>query len=454
MTLAIHAIAEDQNRWWADVHHRNSRTIRHVRPIFSRLWAHLGDRATDRAAVLIGPRQVGKTTLLLQLADRLLDEGWPPANLTYFDFGDDRLGDPVSPRLLTSMETPGLRSDWPRIFLLDEVQESVNWQRWLKGAVDAARRIDPQLRPSFVLTGSAAGHLRDGGIESGPGRWDEISIEGLTYSEFLMLGANPGETANDVAAREPSAFRRYLLFGGFPEHARLGGGQEDPLARIRQDIVERAILRDLRRQGVDLDRVKRLFLYLATDSGSIWNAEARASDLGANSKSVVDWLTLLEQTHLIRRLERDNARAKASSRLKSRPKIYAADHGLITALSAVSDPISDTDIRGKVLEAAVYRHIREFDRSGNVTFFRPGEDLEIDFLIPRRGQPPIAIEVTGATNADSRKLLRFSKAARLAGSSRQLLVHGGIGLHSEGTVDLIGARDFLLAPENWLGDAK
>lgn len=453
--MAFPSIVEDQNRWWSDRHFRTSRAIRHVRPIFSKLWAHLGDRTTERAAVLIGPRQVGKTTLLLQLADRLLDEGWPPANLTYFDFSDDRLGDPVSPRVVVDLQMPGLRADWPRVFLLDEVQESVKWQRWLKGAIDSARRMDARLRPVFLLTGSAAGQLRNGGIESGPGRWDEINIEGLTYSEFLMLGANDGETVQDVASREPGAFRRYLLFGGFPEHARLGGQQQNPLARIRQDIVDRAILRDLRREGVDLDRVKRLFLYLITDSGSIWNAEARANDLGANSKSVVDWLTLLEQTHLVRRLEREvSSGAKASTKIKSRPKIYAADHGLITALSGGADPLSDSEIRGRVLEAVVYRHLREHDDAGNVTFFRPAEDLEIDFLLPGPRRSSVAIEVTSATDVDSRKLLRFTKAAGVAGSRKRLLIHGGIGRHSEGAVELVGAKDFLLAPDQWLGDSK
>jgi predicted AAA+ superfamily ATPase len=72
----IEGVLEDQNRWWYDANHRKLPGFYHRRDAFDGLWRLLAG-AGERATVLVGPRQVGKTTLLLQVADRLLDEGWP-----------------------------------------------------------------------------------------------------------------------------------------------------------------------------------------------------------------------------------------------------------------------------------------------------------------------------------------------------------------------------------------
>ena len=68
--------------------------------------------------LLLGPRQVGKTVLLLQLADDLLDKGLPPQNLTYFDFSDERITEEVTARQVVEAQPVGVNSEYPRVFLL------------------------------------------------------------------------------------------------------------------------------------------------------------------------------------------------------------------------------------------------------------------------------------------------------------------------------------------------
>lgn len=447
----ISSLLQYQNRWWSDPRFRVARVYANRRDVFPRVLSYAGDLNIGRAALLLGPRQVGKTTLLLQMVDELLDRGWPPANVIFFDFADDRLLAAISPRDVTEAKPPGLRADWPRVFLFDEIQESLAWQRWLKSAVDDSRRTPKSERGIFIATGSSAGTLSDGTIESGQGRWDEIPIEGLSYGEFLKLNARAidgvVETAEQVSARDPSAFDRYLLTGGFPEHARSALVQ-NPLPRIRQDIIERALLRDLRRSGTEIDRVKRLFIYLVADSGAIWHRRNRAHDMGANEKSLDDWLDLLEGTRLIWRLEPDRQPPmKAATQLRPRKKIYAADHGLVTAMSSLADPLADPDVRGSVLEAAVFRHLRDVARSTNaeLSYFRRSDDLEIDFVLrPARGQA-IAIEVTSSARARG-KIGRLTKAAGAARIDRRVLVYDGL---VEGTlegIERISAHRFLSDP--------
>lgn len=455
----ISALLIDQNRWWGVPGYRTVRGYPNRRDAFAHVLEYAGELRSNRAALLLGPRQVGKTTLLLQVVDDLLDRGWPPGNITFFDFSDDRLIGPISPRAIMAATPPGLNAGQRRVFLFDEIQEALSWERWLKSAVDDARRSIAPERPIFIATGSAASALADGTVESGQGRWDEIPIEGLSYGEFLRLNAlmidGVPESESEVSGRDPSVFDRYLLTGGFPEYARPESGR-NALSTIRQDIIERALLRDLRRSGTEIDRVKRLFVYLATDSGSAWNADNRAQDLDANRKSVDAWLDLLERTRLVCRLEADQpANSKASARLRPRKKIYAADHGLVTAMSSLPDPLADPGIRGRVLETAVFRHLREVARTsdGHLGYFRQRDDLEIDFVFrPRRG-PSVAIEVTTSSRPKG-KITRLGKAAGVVGIDRRMLVYDGLIEDERAGIETIPAHRFLAQPLRYLETSR
>jgi hypothetical protein len=299
-------------------------------------------RLEDRRAVLvIGPRQVGKTTLLFQAVDDLLDRGWPPANVLYFDFSDPRLVDDVSPRDVLAITPAGVSADRPRVLLLDEISRATRWDLWLKQAVD--RGIG-----RIAATDSAASVLRQGSRESGQGRWDELWLEGLDFPEFVALRSPPGESFEAGLAAAPNHLDAYLELGGFPEYA-----NSDPSAevrrRLRSDVVERAILRDLAGRVEDPNRVRDLFVYLVQESGGLLNVQNRARDLDADHRSVASWLALLEDTLLISSLPL--AGPHAAARLRSQPKVYAVDHGLVQAFAALPEPGRDHDIRSRVFEA-------------------------------------------------------------------------------------------------------
>ncbi|HET6149257.1 MAG TPA: ATP-binding protein [Polyangia bacterium] len=448
--MDVSAILLDQNPWWSDSNYRETRRFLSRRPVFSKLLEYAGNGHEDRAVLLIGPRQVGKTTLLLQLADELLDREWPPGNLIFFDFADERLVATLSPRDIVNARPPGLTSEHPRVFLLDEIQYAAGWARWLKAAIDQARRGGAPIR--FIVTGSAAASLRDGAVESGQGRWDEVSLEGLTFSEFLALGAGSTDQPARLAAREPQAFDRYLALGGLPEHVRSPSPRETR-QRIRDDIAERAILRDLRGAGVEIERVRRLFVHLVNGSGNEWNQSNRAADLDADRKSLTDWLALLESTHLLVRLERDHTSLKrARTQLRSRPKIFAADHGLITAFSPHAEPLEVSEVLGRVYEAVVFRHLRELAREnrGELSFFRLNDDLEVDFVI-RYSRVAVGIEVTSSPEARPDKLARTGEAMRKAGIERKLLLHGGLTMTRAKDLDIVPLHEFLLAPGRYAG---
>jgi predicted AAA+ superfamily ATPase len=436
-------ILEDQNPWWREPAHRSARRYpvrRDLQRVVLTQLLRLDDR---RALVLLGPRQVGKTVLLRQLADDLLDADLAPGNLTYFDFSDERLTGELSPRDVAGARPVGFVEDQPRILLLDEVRLAGDWARWLKQAVDAGGQ-------RIVVTDSAASLLREGSRESGQGRWDEHHLEGLSFREFLRLQSGPEEPVEQVLRRAPNLLERYLALGGFPEHAR-SDDFPDVRQRLRGDIADRAILRDLATAGVDVQRVKDLFVYLIQDSGAELNAESRGNDLKADPRSIRDWIRLLSDTLLIAPLERRTRQAAAS--LRSRTRLYAADHGLVAAFAAA--PPGDERVRARIFEAVVFRHLREAARQlgAELTFFRQDEEREIDFVLAGGGVT-VGIEVTSSSRVRPEKLEKIRKAGELLGADRLLLIHGGLIQEAGDWVQPVPLSRFLLDPIVTLGGVR
>lgn len=408
-------ILQDQNPWWRDGAIRRARGYpvrRDLQPEILDRLLRLDDR---RAMVLIGPRQVGKTVLLLQLADDLLDKGWPPHNLAYFDFADDRLIGEVTARMVAEAQPVGFDPDHPRILLLDEIRKAPNWDRWLKLAVD--QRVG-----RIVATDSSAGLLRVGSQESGLGRWDEHTIEALCFREFARMHSMPGEDPSETVRRVPNLHERYLAVGGFPEHV-WSDDYPDARRKLRSDIAERSILRDVAGMVSDVQRAKDLFVYLIQESGAEFNAEARGRDLDADPRTVREWVRLLMETLLIVPLERHFRHAAAA--LRSKPKMYASDPALVLAFTP--SPMQDATVRAKTFEAAVFRHLREAARKleGRLTYFRHKDDLEVDFVLEAAGKV-VGIEVTSGIRIRPDKLARMRKAGDALGADRLLLIHGGI----------------------------
>ncbi len=382
---------------------------------------------------------------MLQTVEDLLRQGWPAANITYFDFSDDRLPvAPISPRQVAELNPTGTLKDPPRIFLFDEISRAERWSDWLKQAVDSGRG-------RFIVTDSAAGLIRDQSRESGLGRWNEVPIEGLSFSEFLRF-QRPGDSAQSVFELLPNSTARYLAAGGFPEHAS-SEAFEEVRRRLRSDIVDRAIMRDLALLGgVDVVQARAFFIYLAQSSGSIFDAVSRAREVGADPRSIRNWCRLFEDANLIVPLTRRTA--YPSARLRSKPKIYAADHGIVSAFAPIPDPLEAPQVRDAVIEAAVFRHLREASGrlKGELAYFRKDERLEINFVLDLP-DGVVAVEVTGSADVIP-KLATLSTAARAAKANRVLLIHGGAERRDRDGIRTIPLPDFLLNTDSCLQEGK
>lgn len=442
----VESIAYSLNPWWE----KSWRGLASDRPgrrsLHSSLMQAVARPDDRRAVVLLGPRQVGKTTLLLQLVDGLLAQGFPPRNICYFDFSDYRLPAALSPEAALAVVPSGVAGR-PQVLLFDEIGKADRWPAWLKNFID---RSSPPF-PRVVATDSAASILTDAARESGPGRWDEYRIETLSYRECLHLLARNQEDPAQTAQRLPSPFERFLLVGGFPEHLAHFSQLEFPDGRIRvrlqQDIAERVIQQVLIGRNLDPARGGRLFAYLLQDSGAIFTTARTASDLEAHRKTVEAWIGALEGTQLLMRLPRFSPSPAAGR--KSKPKLYAADHGLIVAFSPLPHPLEDPQVRARIYETAVFHHLREATRDGlhQIFFYRPGDRRkeEIDFVLDGPEGRSL-VEVTTSAQIRESKLTALSEAANALKASRLTLVYGGFTRQMVAGIESIPLSEFLLQP--------
>lgn len=457
-------VVERANPWWRDPAARSlpKAPLFPYRDAFPVLWDSVTRRGPGRRAqVVLGPRQVGKSTLVRQILDAALDQAlWPSRGILYVDFSSDLFARPPAIReVLEAWATPA-QPDRPRLLLLDEVSQAPRWAQGLKALVDATRI--GAAADTIIATDSSASLLRAGSAEHLEGRVDEHVLTGLVYSEFLNLAKRPEEDIEAFRMRLP-VLERFLSLGGFPEHR----FEDDPArarARIRSDVVEKAILRDLGREKVDVERARRLFIYLVRDSGAVFQAAKRARDLAGpdedapDARSVQEWVRLLEQASLIASLSPwspATKRTAAKGQLAARPKIYAADHSLIAAFDPAPNPRERPEVEDKILETAIFTHLRALrNRAGSfqLGYLRDdlgGGDGEIDFVaeFPDRR---VAIEVTNSTRVE-RKIRKVVPLARDAEADRLVIVHRGQTTGDSERESAVNLEEFFLDPRRFLG---
>lgn len=398
----LFSVLQEFNPWWsgqpvADLPDWERAASRQLRE-----W--IEDDQTKRSLLLTGARQVGKTTLFRQAIRRLVQEGFPPANLIYVTFDHPILKLAGLERTLQAWEelfppVPGR----PRFLFLDEIQFVPDWQTWLKHQTDfqRGRRI--------AATGSAS-PLRDASVESGVGRWETIPLPTLSFAEYLRLRNvqipklpeirslkqlfdwSIGEFSNIATIARPltAHFHEYLLRGGFPEPAMV-----NDLTRcqrlLREDIVDKVLKRDMTAlYGVRrVLEVEKIFLYLSYHDGGILDVPTLSRQLdGINRQSVNNFLDLFEATHLIYRL-RPHGYGKEV--LRGRSKIYLADAALPGAMLLLGRRLLEKPDRlGAAVETAFFKHLytRFYPDQPIFSYWqdKKNRDLEVDLIAETAGR--------------------------------------------------------------------
>lgn len=352
---------------------------------------HVSD-ALERqtGVVLLGPRQVGKTTLALDIAET--------RDAVYLDL--ERTAD------RQILEEPDLYLDeqMGKLVVIDEVQLMPGLFGTLRGQIDRRRRAGHRTG-QFLLLGSASNTLLQQSAESLAGR--------VSYHELTPFTVGEVEQGT-----------RLWLRGGFPESF-LAASDRDSLT-WREDFVRTYLERDIPAFGLRIpsETLRRFWTMLAHEQGGLMNAAKIAKGLGISGQSVARYLDLLVDLMLVRRLPPWHA--NAGKRLVKSPKVFIRDAGLTHALLGIETleallghPVVGGSWEGFCIETL----IAAAPRGSEASFYRSSAGAEIDLVLKLPNQAIWAIEIK---RTSSPKVSRgFHIAADDLSAQERLLVYAG-----------------------------
>jgi predicted AAA+ superfamily ATPase len=335
-------------------------TYRDCRELFARRLAE----PPTRIQLLGGPRQVGKTTLLLELAEEL------GARALYAAGDTPEAYLPGFWERLWARAEEIARTDGGCVVLLDEIHFLENWAGRLKGQWDRLRRR--KTRVHVIATGSSALHLGSGSRESLAGRFERVTLAHWTAAALRDAFRIKADEAAETIVRQGSYPGAFDLRGDPPRWA----------AYVRDAILEPAIGRDLLalapvRKPALLRQVFGVCASSPAQIVSLQKLQGQLQDPGA-LETIAHYLSLLEEAFLVAPLEKHSTRT--TRRRASPPKVVTLNNALLAVSDprGVPDPATDQARFGEWLENACLAYA--WNAGQRVTYWRE-EPYEIDAVV-------------------------------------------------------------------------
>ncbi len=346
------------NPWWISGAIAEDYKALPERVYLDEFYPLVSDLSIRRAVILMGPRRVGKTVMIFHTISKLIEEGVNPHKIIYVSI-DTPIYNNHSLEELFYLAKEALKQNGNNegyYVFFDEIQYLKNWEVHLKSLVDTYRST------KFVASGSAAAALKMKSNESGAGRFSDFMLPPLTFYEYIHLqklnsiivestSAVPYDTINmDELNRH---FMDYINYGGYPEVVFSEKIRSNPGLYIKNDIIDKVLLRDLPSlYGItDIQELNKLFVHIAFRSGNEFSYEKLATESGIKKDVLKRYLEYLEAAFLIKVVNRVDQNAKHLQRVTSF-KIYLTNPSLRCALFSPID--GEDDFVGSMVETAIF----------------------------------------------------------------------------------------------------
>jgi len=410
----------ETNHWWT----KNALRSELLEKVERRIIPQVFNAMPERQALLFqGPRRVGKSALMFQLINRLIQDGIDPKLIVYASADDPFLEkETLFSDIIDTLEDlllgkPILESSDTIYLFLDEIARIENWELFIK------RYFDQKFPIKFILASSSAAFLRKRVQESLAGRIIEFNVTPFSFSEYADLmdkdfirgqrellepvwqnffqTLNVDELESELAEIDRKqqlhqkefalTLRNYLRDGGFPEFLQL----QDELSRERyfwDNVAERTLYYDIPEifRINDRELLQKLFIYCVCNSGSIVNQVDLANSFSVPRQTISNYLSYLGAGLLIHPLLK--YAKTAASRLRAFKKIYAADQGLVVHLQRFSpQQLDEKGFWGQLCEIAVFSQLEHYCPRARIYYYRDRQ-REVDFVIDIHGRL-IPIEV-------------------------------------------------------------
>ena len=352
--------------------------------------------ARQAAVALLGPRQVGKTTLALKLAE----EG--PSLYLDLEATDDRqkLADPAL----------FLRHYEDRLVVLDEIHRVPELFSTLRGLIDQGRRRGHRTG-RFLLLGSASMDLLRQSGESLAGRIAHVDLGPLD-----VLDVSGSDSNADVTS--------LWVRGGFPD-SYLADDDRASFA-WRKDFIRSYLEREIPLLGprIPADTLERLWTMLAHNQGALLNASRLAAALMVSAQTTTRYVDLLVDLLLVRRLSPFHH--NAGKRLVKSPKVYIRDGGIAHALLGIPDynALAGHPVVGASWEGFVIENLIAAAPDRTVpSFYRTAAGAEIDLVLEIPGRGLWVIDIKRGLSARPER--GFHSAREDLNPARSFLVNSG-----------------------------
>jgi predicted AAA+ superfamily ATPase len=332
------------------------------------------------AVAILGPRQVGKTTLALEI-------------------GKDRPSiylDLENPEDFQKLRDPAhyLEMHSDKLVILDEIQRYPDLFMSLRGIIDARRR-EGKGNGRFLVLGSASNDLLRQSSESLAGRISYLELSGLRPSE--------------IEGTDHKNIRKLWMRGGFPDS--FAASDDQASNEWRKNFIKTYLERDIPTLGsrIPATTLMRFWTMLAHSQGELLNASKLASSLGVESVTVSRYIDLMADLLLVRRLEPWYGNVK--KRLVKSPRVYVRDSGIVHTVLQIPnyEQLLGHPILGKSWEGFVIEKIISGLPSGiNPFFYRTSAGSEIDLVLEVGLDNYWAVEIKSGKTPTLKKGFHFA----------------------------------------------
>ena len=349
------------------------------------------DLSSKHISLIIGARQVGKTTLLKQLESKLNNEN---KVVHYFSLEDREILDLLNENPKNLLQLISKPNGNDRLYILiDEIQYLKDPSNFLKYHYD--KYLD---RVKFIVTGSSSFYIDKKFKDSLAGRKRIYELPTLSLKEVLRFKGedklarylNTDEIPLLYLDKIKEYFYEYLIWGGYPEVVLNDSKEEKKL--ILKELVDSYAKKDAVESNLSYhDLYLHLMKILSYRSGSLLNVNSLTSDIKLDNKTISQYLWVMRKSFHIHYLL--PFYENISSELRKMPKIYFADLGMRNCLINNFSPIGVRDDRGAILENYIFLLFKKHYSLDNIRYWRTQKQNEIDFIVQNDQNKYFAFEV-------------------------------------------------------------
>ena len=420
------------NPWWNDEKINEQFLLGRKRKEFNSIIEQLENK---RILSIIGPRRVGKSTLIYQTINYLLEEQKVDKKRILLFSGDDpslffdendKLSDILDIYFNEILEENISKLESKVYIFIDEIHFIKNWQNYLKTYFDRKYNI------KFVITGSSSIHLFKDANESLLGRIENIYVLPLTFNQFMNFYMTYISKAEDIQIPKfdldnidncikkletiyynkdlklkiQKILKRYMIVGGYPEYFEIKD-IEVWQKELSEDIITRGIYKDiLTIYNIRTPEIlEKLLYYIAANNSQAFAYSSIASTFGIDTVTIMTYLGYLKQAFLINILE--NYSNNIAKVIRTNKKISVLDNGIRNSL--LKQKTVDSEIAGHIVESMVDFDFRLLCEKENYKqfYYRNSDKEEIDLIIDRNIDIiPIEVKYTNQIESSDLKVIK------------------------------------------------